>query len=57
MVRFGSAEGGEDARAFHQQTRCIASECMAWRWSRTLKGFGHCGLATTPIGDDAGQPP
>lgn len=38
-------------------TRCIASECMAWRWSRTLNDFGHCGLASVPIGDDAGAKP
>jgi len=35
-----------------QATRCIASECMAWRWSRKdfrnlprEEWYGYCGLA------------
>lgn len=35
---------------FHQSARCIASDCMAWRWSadaREIEGraLGACGLA------------
>ena len=26
--------------------RCIASDCMAWRWSNPHEG--HCGLASAP---------
>lgn len=28
-------------------TRCIGSDCMAWRWHRGVTGepFGYCGLA------------
>jgi hypothetical protein len=44
------AMGGKPSR----ESLCLGSDCMAWRWSRTLKKFGHCGLAGTPIGDDAG---
>jgi hypothetical protein len=36
------------------QTRCITSDCMAWRWSATLKEFGHCGLAGTPVDRNVG---
>jgi hypothetical protein len=42
--------------AFHAAARCIASECMAWRWE-PIRGFsdeemtpfkGYCGLAGRP---------
>lgn len=25
--------------------RCVAAECMAWRWDKLSAGEGHCGLA------------
>jgi len=32
-----------------EETRCIASDCMMWRWtdfpSQANIGFGYCGLA------------
>ncbi len=30
------------------QTRCIASDCMAWRWLNKANGNGYCGLANEP---------
>ena len=24
---------------------CIASECMAWRWTSAQRDYGYCGLA------------
>jgi hypothetical protein len=27
------------------QTRCIASQCMAWRWQSAARRGGFCGLA------------
>ena len=42
--------------AFDDQTKCIASECMVWRWgahiapsdSRGPHSTGYCGLADKP---------
>lgn len=32
-----------------EQTQCIASECMAWRWvTPNIETFGYCGLAGKP---------
>ena len=50
-------EAGED---WHRQTRCIANECMAWRWGNEprLRGEsyrGYCGLAGTGIGYPTGS--
>ena len=30
-------------------TRCIASDCMAWRWAHRIDGMGYCGLAGAPV--------
>lgn len=27
------------------ETRCLASECMAWRWADRSNRAGYCGLA------------
>lgn len=49
MVR--SPQGKYDwtnREGFTNGTHCIASECMMWRWLRTLVGTvpeGYCGLA------------
>lgn len=56
MVRYGEGTQSEDFLAFQTATNCIGSECMAWRWSRTLRELGHCGLVGKPIGDDSGLP-
>lgn len=32
----------------HDETRCIASECMMWRWITGDKIEGYCGLAGLP---------
>jgi hypothetical protein len=52
-----SVGNSSDRDGILHDTRCIASDCMAWRESRTLQNFGHCGLAGTPVGDDAGAAP
>lgn len=36
-------EGGEALNPL--ACRCIASECMMWRWWSEDKGTGYCGLA------------
>jgi hypothetical protein len=28
--------------------RCVASDCMAWRWYDTEKKAGYCGMAGKP---------
>ena len=28
-------------------TRCIAKDCMMWRWDHDVEGIGYCGLAET----------
>jgi hypothetical protein len=65
----GSMRAGPEQRAYgniYNDTRCIASECSAWRWRTALqvtdietviaedRSAGFCGLATTPI---AAAPP
>lgn len=37
-------------RVFPHSCRCIASNCMLWRWHD--KGRGYCGLAGQPKVDD-----
>ncbi len=36
--------------SFPNSARCIASDCMAWRWSGGARHFteGYCGLAGQP---------
>lgn len=54
LNRISGVERADHRAGIVRDTSCVASRCMAWRWSRTLSGFGHCGLAGTPVGDDAG---
>jgi len=53
-VPFGT-EGGTRAKdgSFTEPTRCLASECMAWRWGiegyeGECVGAGFCGMASAP---------
>jgi len=34
--------------SFHAKCHCLASNCMAWRWSDKDREKGYCGLAEPP---------
>lgn len=63
MVRFGHVAGMAINRyaqmqkgavdSWYEQTRCIASECMMWRYNiaNATNGPGFCGLAGDPYRD------
>ena len=41
-----------ESSGVHPLTRCIASDCMAWRWDGTAydpHSHGYCGLADKPV--------
>ncbi len=42
--RIGVANFGV-ANFIEEETKCIGSDCMAWRWQDGDPGGGHCGLA------------
>lgn len=42
----GSRTGAPHAGDVHEETRCVASECMMWR--RSFGDDGYCGLAGEP---------
>lgn len=54
LNRMAAVDNSDHRAEVLHDTRCIASDCMAWRWSKTLTDFGHCGLIGIPVGDDAG---
>jgi len=43
------ADNPDTIEGVYEETRCIASDCMMWRWtdfpSQANIGFGYCGLA------------
>lgn len=39
MGRGGSVSPGSEVHTYHQENRCIASGCMAWRWSEIATGW------------------
>jgi hypothetical protein len=39
---------GAHQHTIYNETRCIASDCMMWRWSTYQKEEGYCGLAIVP---------
>jgi hypothetical protein len=45
--------GANTIKQLTESSRCIASECMMWRWDRddltgNLEKWGYCGLAGKP---------